>query len=98
MLEFALPFRIRTERMTRGSFPLGLQGEHFAGVIEDGSGGVSFCARPSCVAKRTERRRFLADAHVTRDQIRLLERDINFRLVRELEDEHLLLFSALGRA
>ena len=36
MLEFALPFRIRTERVAGNGFAFGLDGEHFSGVIENG--------------------------------------------------------------
>ena len=38
MLELGLPFCVRAERMTGLCFALGLDGEHFSRVIENGGG------------------------------------------------------------
>ena len=36
MFEFALPLRVGAKRVTGNGFALGLDGEHFSGVIENG--------------------------------------------------------------
>ena len=77
-------------------FAFCLDREHLAGVIENGGRGVFFRARPSGVGERTERRRFFADSDVARNEIRLLERDVEFRFVRKLESENFL--AAVARA
>ena len=49
------------------------------------------------VRERTEGRRFFSYADITRDEIRLLERDIEFRFIREFQREDFLRSAALGR-
>ena len=68
--------------------------EHFARVIEDRGGGVFLRPRPFRIGERTERRRFLADADITRNQIGLLERDVELRVIGEFKGEHFLHSSA----
>ena len=90
MLEFALPFRIGAKGMPELRFALRLHGEHFAGVVENGSGRVGLGARPFRVRERTERRRFFPDADVARDEIGLLQRDVELGFVGEFERQHFL--------
>src|SRR5580704_11746636 len=96
MLEFDLPLCIGSKRVTGLRLPFGLEREHFPGVIENRSDGISLGARPLRVAQRTERWRFFADANVTRNEIRLLERNIEFGVVRELKCEDFLRFLCSG--
>jgi hypothetical protein len=70
--------------------PLRLDRQHFAGVIENGSHGVFLGARPFRVPERTELRRLFADTNVTRNQIGLFERDVDFCFVGKLEREDFL--------
>ena len=97
MLELDLPFRVGAKGVAALGFALGLHGQHFAGVIEDGGGGVLLRARPFRIGQRTERRRFLPDADIARDQIGLLERDIEFRFFGEFQRQHFLRSAALRR-
>ena len=97
MLELALPFRVGPKRMAELRFAFGLDGEHFPGVIEDGGDGIFFGARPFCVREQAERRRFLPDADVTRNEISLFERDVEPRVVREFENERFLHFAVRRR-
>ena len=52
MLEFALPFCVGTERVPGNGLALGLDREHFAGVIENRRYGGLFRACPFCVRER----------------------------------------------
>ena len=97
MLELALPFRVRTEGVAELRFALRLHRQHLAGVIENGSGGVGFGARPFRVGERTERRRFFADTDITRNEIRLLQRDVEPGVVGKFEREHFLFAAAHRR-
>src|ERR1700686_3090592 len=90
MLKLGLPLRVGTERVTRMRFTFSLEGEHFASVVENGGGSVFLRARPFCVAKRTECRRFFADTDVAGNEIGLFERHIKFRFIGELEDQNFL--------
>src|SRR5438046_2550278 len=87
MLEFALPFRVRSKGMAELRLALGLDREHLAGVIEDGSGGRLFRARPLRIGQGTERRRFFADTDVARDEVSLFERNVEAGVIRELKGE-----------
>ena len=97
MFEFTLPLRVGAESVAQLSFALGLHGQHFAGVIEDRGGRILLRSRPLRVRERTEGRRFFSHADITRDEIRLLERDIEFRFIREFQREDFLRPAALGR-
>ncbi len=88
MLKLELPFRVGTEGVAELRLALGLEREHFAGVIEDRGGRVLFRAAPFRVGQRTERRRFFPDPDVARNHEGLLERHVKFGLVRELEHQH----------
>src|SRR5205809_44052 len=90
MLEFPLPLRVRTERVAGNGFALGLDREHFAGIIENRGRGRLFCARPFCVSERAQFRRAFADADMTRIQVSLLERNIELCFFGELERENFL--------
>ena len=92
MFEFRLPSRIGSKRVAGMRLALCLDGKHFAGVIEDGSHGILLRSHPLRVPERAERRRFFSDADVTRDQIRLLQRDVELGLVGKLECENFLLW------
>src|SRR5947207_6528779 len=94
MLEFALPFSVRAKGMAELRLALGLDREHFAGVIEDGSGRGLFRAGPLRIGKRTQWRRFFTDTHVTRNEVSLFERNVEARVVRELEGERFLHFAS----
>ena len=87
MLELELPFRVGAESVAELGLALGLQGEHFAGVIENRGSRVLLRPRPFRVGQRTERRRFFPDPDVARNQEGLLERDVEFRFVGELDRE-----------
>src|SRR5439155_26855338 len=90
MLEFALPLCVRTERVAGNRFALGLDCEHFAGVIENRSDGVLFRAPPFRIGERAEFRRTFANADVARNEISLLERNVELRFIGELKREHFL--------
>src|SRR5436305_4366049 len=92
MLECALPLRNRAESMAQLRRALGLNGQHLARVIKDGSGGRLFRARPLRVRQRTEGRRFFADADVTRNEVGLLQRDVEPGVVCEFKRKRLLHF------
>ena len=96
MFEFALPFRVGAEGVAELGFALGLHGQHFAGVIEDRGDRILLRARPFRIRERAERRRFFSDTDVTRDEIRLLERDVEFRFIREFQRERLPAFRRLA--
>ena len=70
--------------------PLRLNCEHFAGIIENRSYGVFLRASPFRIAERTESRRPFADADVTRNQISLFERDVQFCFIGKLKNQDLL--------
>src|ERR1700704_2297970 len=97
MFEFDLPFRVQPKRIAWHDFALRLQGQHFAGVIEDRRGRVALGARPPRIAQRTERRRFLADADIARDEVSLLERNVEFGAVGEFERENFLVAASRRR-
>ena len=96
MVEFRLPSCIRGKRVAGMRLPLRLDCEHFAGVIEDGSGGVSLGAHPFRVAQRAERWRFFSHTDIAGNEVRLLERDVEFRFIGELEHEDFLCFLLVG--
>ena len=91
MLEFGLPFCVGAESVARLRLALGLKREHLSRVIENRSGRLEFCARPLCIGERGKRRRFFPDADVSRNQIGLLEWDVEFRVIGELKRENFLL-------
>src|ERR1041385_8188880 len=93
MFEFPLPLRVGTKSVAELRLALSLDGQHFARVIENRSGGVSLCARPLRVRQRAEWRGFFPATDVPRYEIRLLERDVEPRIVRELEREGFLHFA-----
>ena len=99
MFEFCLPFRIWRKRVARMRLPLRLNREHFACIIENGGGGVFFGAHPFRIAERAERRRFFSDTDISRHEIGLLERDVEFRFIGKLERENFLcpICSGTGR-
>ena len=51
MFKFRLPFRVRSERVTRMRFPFRLDGKHFPGVIKYGSRRLYFGPGPFSVAE-----------------------------------------------
>ena len=87
MLEFRLPFCVGAEGMSGMGLSLGLNGKHFCSVIKDGSSGVAFRARPFCIGERTERRRFLSNADVARNEVGLFEGDVKFGFIGEFQRE-----------
>ncbi len=97
MFELALPFRVGAEGVAELRFALGLHGQHLAGVVEDRGDRVLLRPRPFGIRERAERRRFFPDADIARDEIRLLERDVEFRFIREFEREDFLHAAALRR-
>ena len=60
MFELDLPLRVGAEGVAELRFALGLHGQHFSGVVEDGGGRVFLCPRPFGIRERAERRRFLS--------------------------------------
>ncbi len=90
ILKFRLPSCVRAKRVTGMRLPFRLKCEHFARVIENGSSCVFLGARPFRVSERTEWRRLFADTDVTRNQIGLFERDVEFCFVGKLEREDFL--------
>ena len=97
MLEFDLPFRVGAKRVAALRLALGLEGEHFARVIEDGGGRVLFRARPFCIGQRTERRRFFPDPDIARNHESLLERNEELRLFGEFDRQHFAARPPVGR-
>ena len=97
MLELALPLAVGTESVAELGRAFRLHREHFARVIEDGSRGIFFRTAPFRIRKRAQRRGFLADADVARNEISLLERDIEFRFIGKLERQHFLQTTTGGR-
>src|SRR5438046_2462043 len=95
MFKFGLPFAVGNKCVAGMGLPLGLEGEHFAGIVENGCCGVFLGPCPLRVSKRAERRRFFSDANIARYQIRLLERDINLRFIRELDRKHFVFTDSL---
>ena len=92
MLKLGLPFGVGRKRMAGMHLAFGLQHEHFAGVIEDGGRSVFLGANPPCIAKRAKRRRFFSNTDIARDEIGLLERNVEFGFIGELDREHLAIF------
>src|SRR6185437_2565194 len=90
MFKLRLPFCVRSERVTRVRFPLRLDCKHFSRVIKYGSRRLYFGPGPPSVAERAERRRFFSCANVARNQIGLLERNIELRFVCKLENQYFL--------
>ena len=66
------------------SFALGLHRQHFSGVVEDGGGRIFLRPRPFHVRERTEWRRLFSDTDIARNEICLLERDVEFRFIGKL--------------
>ena len=94
LLEFALPRGVGRVGMTRQRVALGLHAEELRGVIHHRFLRGDFCPFPARAAQRVERRVPLADADVFRDEIRLLDRDVELALLGELEHED---FGTRGR-
>src|ERR1051326_6253604 len=90
MLKLELPLGIRTKSETRNGFALGLNRQHFSGVVENRRSRGLFGAGPFCIGQRTQSRRSFAIANVPRNQISLLEWHVEFRFIGELEGEHIL--------
>src|SRR5471032_2399644 len=95
MFELALPLRVGAEGVTKLSFALSLHGQHFSGVVEDGGHRIFLRPCPFHVRERTEWRRFLPYTDVARNEIGLLEGDIESRFIGELQREHFLHSAAL---
>ena len=91
MLEFGLPFCVGAESVARLRLALRLKREHLSRVIENRSGRLQFCARPLRIRERGKRRRFFPDTNVSRNEIGLLEWDVEFCFIGELERENFLL-------
>ena len=75
---------------------LRLDRKHFPGVIKNGSGRFYFGPRPTAVAEGAERRRFFSRANIARNEVGLLKRNIELRVIGKLEREHLLAFICSG--
>src|SRR5438105_10046779 len=90
MLKLRLPFSVGAKGVARVSLALGLKFEHFSSVIKNGGGRVFLRPRPFRVRQRTKGRRLFPDANVPRDQIGLLQRNIKFCFIGELENEDFL--------
>src|SRR5438132_8774527 len=90
MLKLRLPFSVGAKGVARVSLALGLKCEHFSSVIENGGGRVFLRPRPFRVRQRTKGRRLFPDANVPRDQIGLLQRNIKFCFLGELQHENFL--------
>ena len=89
VLEFLLPCGIGRIRVAGQGIALGLHAKKLRGVIHDRFLRGNFCAFPARTAEGIERRVALADADILGDEIRLLDRDVEFALLGELEDEDL---------
>src|SRR2546421_10429078 len=87
MFKLRLPFGVCAKGMAWVGLALGLKREHFSGVIKNGGGRVLLRACPFRICERAQRRRLFPDANVTRDQISLLQRNVEFRVVGELQNE-----------
>src|SRR6266480_5485024 len=96
MFEFCLPFCVRGECVARMQLALGLDREHFPGVIKYGSGRFYFGASPSSVAERAEWRRFFPCANIAGNEIRLLEWNIELRFICKLKGKNFLLLLLEG--
>ena len=90
MFKLRLPFGVCAKGVAWVGLALGLKREHFSGIIKNGGGRVFLRACPFRICERTQRRRLFPDADVTRDQIGLLQRNVEFRVVGELQNEDLL--------
>src|SRR5438105_1052542 len=90
MLKLRLPFSVGAKGVARVSLALGLKFEHFSSVIKNGGGRVSLRPRPFRVRQRTKGRRLFPDANVPRDQIGLLQRNVKFCFLGELQNENFL--------
>src|SRR4029453_9921239 len=90
MFEFRLPFGIRSKCVAGMHLRRRVEREHLAGVVKGRSCGVFLRARPSRIAERTENRRSFADTDVTRNQIGLFERDVQFCFIGKLKREDFL--------
>ena len=78
-LKFALPRRVRRERMAGLRFARGLDGEQFAGDVAHGAFRLLLGLRPARAAERVERRTRLARADIFADEMRLGDRHVKFR-------------------
>src|SRR4030095_14687771 len=87
-LELVLPLVVLGECESCEGFAFGVNSQQLRGVVEDGFLRVLLRPRPFSVAQSGELRVFLPDADITRDEIALLQRDIEPGLCRELEHEH----------
>src|SRR4029453_14013264 len=90
MFKYPLPSGIRSKCVAGMHLPLRLDRKHFSSVVEDRGGGAFLSARPFRIAERTESRRPFAGADVTRNQIGLFERDVQFCFIGKLKREDFL--------
>ena len=95
MFKFGLPFAVGSKCVAGMGLPLGLEREHFAGIVKNGCGGVFLSTCPLRVSKRAERRRFFSDADIAGHEIGLLEWDIKLRFISELDRKHLVFTDSL---
>src|ERR1700693_5417507 len=96
MLELELQFGVRTERVARNSFALGLNSEHFAGVIKNGSRSHPFGAGPFRIGERTQSGRSFANADISGNEISLFKRNVELRFIGKFEGEDFLLSNCSG--
>ena len=94
VFKLLLPFVVRREREAGARFPLGMDGEQLGGIIKNRALGGEPGLRPAPVAEFAQRGRSLPDAHVARDEERLLQRDVKPRRVCKFDCQHFLVFFA----
>src|SRR5438067_1725317 len=95
VFKFGLALAVGRKGVARMGLPLGLEREHFAGIVKNGCGGVFLGTCPLCVSKRAERRRFFSNADIAGHEIGLLEWDIKLRFISELDRKHLVFTDSL---
>ncbi len=86
-LELVLPMGVGAEGVADAGVPLGLEAKHGGGVFEDRTLGFFHGALPFAVAEDGERGVALAEADVAADLPGLVEGDVEFAVVGELEGE-----------
>ena len=77
--KFALPLRVRLERVAGLRFAHGLDAQHFRRDVAHGVFGLLLGLVPARAAERVERRMRLARADVFADEMRLADGNVKFR-------------------
>ena len=96
-LELVLPLVVLRKREALARLALRMHCEQLRSVIEHGALRGLLRPRPARVTQLTQRGRAFPDAHVSRDEKRLLQRHVKFRAAGELQREHLVRFPLRDR-